>query len=388
MITAIIIAMVGLILFITATLTETALTSCNRLRIELDIKQEKPYAIHAERLLGNKVLLLWSFKFFRSVMTALATISFTVLAFRGWLPGDMPFYAKVSVIILISALIIILIGTVLPKWIASRYPDVILMNMYWFALFVSRITSPLSLRRADNPSMIIEEEEEESVEAEIIHNAINFPDVLLRECMIPRTEVVAISSGATPEEILTLFRDSNYSRIPVFDGNIDRITGYIHSKDLLSGKKSAGELLRKIEYYPEEMGAKDLLATMTKNRGSIAVVLDKWGGTAGIVTLEDLIEEIFGEISDELDNDEFREKQTGEGEFIFSARLEIKYLNREYELEIPESEEYETLGGFITWFNENIPRQGDVLTYENIQITILRTTRSRLELVRLKLLGL
>ncbi|MBP9583639.1 MAG: HlyC/CorC family transporter [Bacteroidales bacterium] len=388
MITAIIIAMVGLILFITATLTETALTSCNRLRIELDIKQEKPYAIHAERLLGNKVLLLWSFKFFRSVMTALATISFTVLAFRGWLPGDMPFYAKVSVIILISALIIILIGTVLPKWIASRYPDVILMNMYWFALFVSRVTSPLSLRRADNPSMIIEEEEEESAEAEIIHNAINFPDVLLRECMIPRTEVVAISSGATPEEILTLFRDSNYSRIPVYDGNIDRITGYIHSKDLLSGKKSAGELLRKIEYYPEEMGAKDLLATMTKNRGSIAVVLDKWGGTAGIVTLEDLIEEIFGEISDELDNDEFREKQTGEGEFIFSARLEIKYLNREYELEIPESEEYETLGGFITWFNENIPRQGDVLTYENIQITILRTTRSRLELVRLKLLGL
>ena len=388
MITAIIIAMVGLILFITATLTETALTSCNRLRIELDIKQEKPYAIHAERLLGNKVLLLWSFKFFRSVMTALATISFTVLAFKGLLPGDMPFYAKVSVIILISALIIILIGTVLPKWIASRYPDVILMNMYWFALFVSRITSPLSLRRADNPSMIIEEEEEESAEAEIIHNAINFPDVLLRECMIPRTEVVAISSGATPEEILTLFRDSNYSRIPVYDGNIDRITGYIHSKDLLSGKKSAGELLRKIEYYPEEMGAKDLLATMTKNRGSIAVVLDKWGGTAGIVTLEDLIEEIFGEISDELDNDEFREKQTGEGEFIFSARLEIKYLNREYELEIPESEEYETLGGFITWFNENIPRQGDVLTYENIQITILRTTRSRLEMVRLKLLGL
>ena len=388
MITAIIIAMVGLILFITATLTETALTSCNRLRIELDIKQEKPYAIHAERLLGNKVLLLWSFKFFRSVMTALATISFTVLAFKGLLPGDMPFYAKVSVIILISALIIIFIGTVLPKWIASRYPDVILMNMYWFALFVSRVTSPLSLRRADNPSMIIEEEEEESAEAEIIHNAINFPDVLLRECMIPRTEVVAISSGATPEEILTLFRDSNYSRIPVYDGNIDRITGYIHSKDLLSGKKSAGELLRKIEYYPEEMGAKDLLATMTKNRGSIAVVLDKWGGTAGIVTLEDLIEEIFGEISDELDNDEFREKQTGEGEFVFSARLEIKYLNREYELEIPESEEYETLGGFITWFNENIPRQGDVLTYENIQITILRTTRSRLELVRLKLLGL
>ncbi|GAB1374984.1 hypothetical protein SDC9_43861 [bioreactor metagenome] len=388
MITAMIIALTGLILFITATLTETALTSCNRLRIELDIKQEKSYAIFAERLLENKVLLLWSFKFFRSVMAAVATVAFAALALDGGLTGDMNIYLKSTIVIIISALVIILIGTLLPKWIASMYPDVVLMKLYWFALFVSKVTSPLSVRRAGNPSMIIAEEEEESAEAEIIHNAINFPDVLLRECMIPRTEVVAISSEATPEDILSLFRDSNYSRIPVFEGNIDRITGYIHSKDLLTGKKSAGELLRKIEYYPEETGAKDLLATMIKNRGSIAVVLDKWGGTAGIVTLEDLIEEIFGEISDELDSDEFREKQIGDGEFIFSARLEIKYLNREYELEIPESEEYETLGGFITWFNENIPRQGDVLNYQNFQITILRTTRRRLELVRLNLLDL
>lgn len=388
MITAMIIALTGLILFITATLTETALTSCNRLRIELDIKQEKSYAIFAERLLENKVLLLWSFKFFRSVMAAVATVAFAALALDGGLTGDMNIYLKSTIVIIISALVIILIGTLLPKWIASMYPDVVLMKLYWFALFVSKVTSPLSVRRAGNPSMIIAEEEEESAEAEIIHNAINFPDVLLRECMIPRTEVVAISSEATPEDILSLFRDSNYSRIPVFEGNIDRITGYIHSKDLLTGKKSAMELLRKIEYYPEETGAKDLLATMIKNRGSIAVVLDKWGGTAGIVTLEDLIEEIFGEISDELDSDEFREKQIGDGEFIFSARLEIKYLNREYELEIPESEEYETLGGFITWFNENIPRQGDVLNYQNFQITILRTTRRRLELVRLNLLDL
>ena len=244
MITAMIIALTGLILFITATLTETALTSCNRLRIELDIKQEKSYAIFAERLLENKVLLLWSFKFFRSVMAAVATVAFAALALDGGLTGDMNIYLKSTIVIIISALVIILIGTLLPKWIASMYPDVVLMKLYWFALFVSKVTSPLSVRRAGNPSMIIAEEEEESAEAEIIHNAINFPDVLLRECMIPRTEVVAISSEATPEDTLSLFRDSNYSRIPVFEGNIDRITGYIHSKDLLTGKKSAGELRR------------------------------------------------------------------------------------------------------------------------------------------------
>lgn len=206
MITAMIIALTGLILFITATLTETALTSCNRLRIELDIKQEKSYAIFAERLLENKVLLLWSFKFFRSVMAAVATVAFAALALDGGLTGDMNIYLKSTIVIIISALVIILIGTLLPKWIASMYPDVVLMKLYWFALFVSKVTSPLSVRRAGNPSMIIAEEEEESAEAEIIHNAINFPDVLLRECMIPRTEVVAISSEATPEDILSLQR--------------------------------------------------------------------------------------------------------------------------------------------------------------------------------------
>ena len=385
MIAALIIAIAGLVLFFMATLIETALTSCNRLRIELDIKQEKRYAIFAERVLENKVLMLWSFKLFRSIIASIGTVSFTTILFSKEFFGEMPLIYASILGILISAVAIILIGTIIPKWAASIFSVAILKKFYWFAIFVSYITKPLTLKRADSTSMIIEEEEE-SAEAEIIHNAINFPDVLLRECMIPRTEVVAISSAATPEEVLNMLRDSNYSRIPVYEGSIDRIIGYIHSKDLLTGKKSTGELIRKIEYFPEDMGASDLLTTMIKNRGSIAVVMDKWGGTAGIVTLEDLIEEIFGEISDELDSDEFREKQTSEGEFVFSARLETKYLNREYELDIPENEEYETLGGFITWFNEDIPRQGDVLSFKNMQITILRTTSNRVELVRLKLL--
>ncbi|MDD2490979.1 MAG: hemolysin family protein [Bacteroidales bacterium] len=388
MIAAIIIAIAAFVLFFVATLTESALISCNRLRIELDIKQEKRYAIASEKLLENRVFIVLSFKMARAVFAALFTISAGWISLINQSNSSLPTGLLLMIYILAGAGIIIILGTIIPKWIATRVPDTVLKNLYWFATSIAFLTKPLKIRRSDNPSMIIDEEEEESAESEIIHNAINFSDVLLRECMIPRTEVVAISSTSNPEEMLNLFRESNYSRIPVYEGSIDRITGYVHSKDMLEGRKTIQELSRKIEYYPEEMGARDLLATMIKNRSSIAVVLDKYGGTAGIVTLEDLIEEIFGEISDELDYEEFREKELGDGEYIFSARLEIKYLNREYELEIPESDEYETLGGFITWFNENIPSQGEILQYENMQITILRTTRSRLELVRLKLLDI
>lgn len=387
---AIILASVALILFFTATLAETALTTCNRLRIELDIKQEKRYALEAERLLDNRIHLLLSFKFIRTLLAS-------ILAFAaGWVSlfYSNAFVYKASYAVIISIIILslsgvlIIVGNLIPKWIATRFPDSVLRNLYWFATAVLYITKPLTVKRENNPSMIIDQEDEESAEAEIIHNAINFSDVLLKECMVPRTEVVAISSEATYEEMLELFRESKYSRIPVYEGSIDRITGYVHSKDMLEGQKSLKELSRSIEYYPEEMGARDLLTLMIKNRSSIAVVMDKYGGTAGIVTLEDLIEEIFGEISDELDSEEFREKMVGEGEYIFSARLEIKYLNREYELDIPENDEYETLGGFITWFKEDIPVQGELIEYENLQIKILKTTRNRVELVRLKLLGM
>lgn len=384
---AIIITVTAFILFFFATLTETALTSCNRLRIELDIKQDKRYAIVADKLLESRVFIVLSFKLVRAFFVSLFTISSMWIVLHLQFAESLQLPLFILICTIAGAAVIVIPGSLLPKWIATRDPDIVLKNFYWFASVISILVKPLKIRRVDNPSMILEQEEEESAEAEIIHNAINFSDVLLRECMIPRTEVVAISSAATPDEILNLFRDSNYSRIPVYEGSIDRITGYIHSKDMLEGRKSVPELSRKIDYYPEDMGARDLLAIMIKNKSSIAVVLDKYGGTAGIITLEDLIEEIFGEISDELDHEEFKEKKTGEGEYVFSARLEIKYLNREYELEIPESDEYETLGGFITWFRENIPSQGEVLQYENMQITILRTTRSRVDLVRLKLLN-
>ena len=381
---AAVVALFALAILFVISAVEMAFASCNRLRLELDMKQEKSYAPVVDRLLENRTRLYWSLRASGTLFTAVFTVALFAalnpLFYR--LTGMLILSA--AIVVLLAYLLIISLGTILPKWLASREPDLVLKNLYWFADAIYAALKPVNGRRKNVSALTMAEEEESSAEAEIIQNALNFSEVVIKECMIPRTEVCAIDSQASPEEVIALFRESNYSRIPVYRGSIDRITGYIHSKDMLEGSRPLDELVRPIVFVTEEMGANELLTSMIKNKRSIAVVLDEYGGTAGIVTLEDLIEEIFGEISDELDKEELHEKRVGEDEFIFSARLEIKYLNREYDLELPESEEYETLGGFINFFNENIPRQGDILSYGDYTFTILKTSSNRVETVRLK----
>lgn len=381
---AAVVALFALALLFVISAVEMAFASCNRLRLELDMKQEKSYAPVVDRLLENRTRLYWSLRASGTLFTAVFTVALFAalnpLFYR--LTGMLILSA--AIVVLLAYLLIISLGTILPKWLASREPDLVLKNLYWFADAIYAALKPVNGRRKNVSALTMAEEEESSAEAEIIQNALNFSEVVIKECMIPRTEVCAIDSQATQEEVIALFRESNYSRIPVYRGSIDRITGYVHSKDMLEGSRPLGELVRPIDFVTEDMGANELLTSMIKNKRSIAVVLDEYGGTAGIVTLEDLIEEIFGEISDELDKEELHEKRVGEDEFIFSARLEIKYLNREYDLELPESDEYETLGGFINFFNENIPRQGDILSYGDYTFTILKTASNRVETVRLK----
>ena len=381
---AAVVALFALALLFVISAVEMAFASCNRLRLELDMKQEKSYAPVVDRLLENRTRLYWSLRASGTLFTAVFTVALFAalnpLFYR--LTGMLILSA--AIVVLLAYLLIISLGTILPKWLASREPDLVLKNLYWFADAIYAALKPVNGRRKNVSALTMAEEEESSAEAEIIQNALNFSEVVIKECMIPRTEVCAIDSQASPEEVIALFRESNYSRIPVYRGSIDRITGYVHSKDMLEGSRPLGELVRPIDFVTEDMGANERLTSMIKNKRSIAVVLDEYGGTAGIVTLEDLIEEIFGEISDELDKEELHEKRVGEDEFIFSARLEIKYLNREYDLELPESDEYETLGGFINFFNENIPRQGDILSYGDYTFTILKTASNRVETVRLK----
>lgn len=362
-------AVVALFLMAIMTALERAFASVGGLRFELDKKQGRKYALITEELLEREPQLISSLRLAYSLLLIIFAIS-AALLFSNIMTGVI---VSLILVVLISKIIPIAVATINAEFVSEKFVYVAIIVMYLFSPFV---------KRSAKGTAEIKEEDEEMM---IFQNALNFPDVKVKECMIPRTEICSIRDSASNEELLTLFADSKYSRIIVYSDNIDKITGYIHSKDLFAGGKPMGELIRKIDFVSEEMEAQKLLKSMIKNKRSIAVVKDEYGGTAGIVTLEDLIEEIFGEISDELDKDEYSEKRISDNEYIFPARMEIKYLNKTYDLDIPESDDYETLGGFITWFHENIPVEGEVLRYRNFEITILKTSSIRLESVGLRI---
>ena len=362
-------AVVALFLMAIMTALERAFDSVGGLRFELDKKQGRKYALITEELLEREPQLISSLRLAYSLLLIIFAIS-AALLFSNIMTGVI---VSLILVVLISKIIPIAVATINAEFVSEKFVYVAIIVMYLFSPFV---------KRSAKGTAEIKEEDEEMM---IFQNALNFPDVKVKECMIPRTEICSIRDSASNEELLTLFADSKYSRIIVYSDNIDKITGYIHSKDLFAGGKPMGELIRKIDFVSEEMEAQKLLKSMIKNKRSIAVVKDEYGGTAGIVTLEDLIEEIFGEISDELDKDEYSEKRISDNEYIFPARMEIKYLNKTYDLDIPESDDYETLGGFITWFHENIPVEGEVLRYRNFEITILKTSSIRLESVGLRI---
>ncbi len=358
-------------LFIMAVLTalERAFSSIGGLRFELDKKQGKKYALMTEELLEREPQLICSLRLAFSMFLVIFAVS-SALLFTDILTG-----------VAISFLLVVLVAKLIPMAVATINAEFVSRYFVYVARVVMILFSPFVVKI---PKKITETKEEDE-EMKIFQNVLNFPEVKVKECMIPRTEICAIKESASNEELLTLFAESKYSRIIVYGENTDKITGYVHSKDLFAGGKSIREVIRDIDFVSEEMEAQKLLKFLIKNKKSIAVVKDEYGGTAGIVTLEDLIEEIFGEISDELDKEEITEKMISDTEFIFPARMELKYLNKTYDLDIPESDDYETLGGFITWFHENIPVEGEVLRYRNFEITILKTSTIRLESVRLRI---
>ena len=227
-------------------------------------------------------------------------------------------------------------------------------------------------------------ENELQPEIQMFHNAIDFRNIKLRECMVPRTEIVALEENDHIEELIKLLISSGYSKILIYRESIDHIIGYVHTSDLFKNPGSIKAITRSIIMVPETMLANNVLSTFIHEHKSVAVVVDEFGGTSGMVTMEDVIEEIFGEIEDEFDEEDLVERKATDGGYIFSGRLEIDYLNEKYGLDIPEKEEYETLAGYIIQHHESIPVQGDEISIGKYLFVILQASESRIDLVHLK----
>lgn len=402
---------------------EISFLSANRLKVELDRKQGKGYAHLMERFIKNPELVISTLLVGNNVaivIYGMAAAKILDPLIEKYITTSVGGILAIETIV--ATLIVLITAEYLPKALSRLNPNGVFSSLYWLFLFfyylfypLTYITNRLSgrvlkvfgVKELSHPDNLVfdksdlmdlssevagddEEDNETSNDMVIFQNALNFSSVKVRECMIPRTEVAAVDVQDPLEELSAMFVEQGYSRILVYRENIDDIIGYVHSKDLFKERdsqvESIAELVRTVTYVSEEMSAQTLLAYFTKNRSSIAVVRDEYGGTSGIVTLEDLIEEIFGDINDELDKEEFTEKQIGEGEYLFSARLEVEMINRKYDLELPESDEYETLAGLIMFYNEDIPKENEVVEVENYSFTIEKTARNRIETVKVRVL--
>lgn len=315
---------------------------------------------------------------------------------------------------LVSTLIVLVTGEFLPKVLFRINPDIILRvlsvpflisyYLFWplvhFITWLAKVilnsifrvqfneTTPV-FSKVDLDQYISDSvedlAEDADVDTEMFKNALDFGNVRLRDCMTPRTELISIDIDAGTDELYTKFKETGLSKILVHQGTVDHIIGYTHQKDLFKKPHSIRAILIPIEIAPETMSANELLNTFTRTRKSIALVVDELGVTAGIVTIEDIMEEIFGEIEDEHDVEQLAEVQLNEKEFIFNARLEVDYLNNKYELNIPEGD-YNTLGGYIFAVHENIPSKGEVIIIEKFQFTIISVSHNRINELKLTLL--
>ena len=315
---------------------------------------------------------------------------------------------------IISTAIVLVTAEFIPKVLFRINPDIILavfafpflITYYifwplvhfimWLAKFILNNLFRLNFTevspvfsRVDLDQYVTESAEdvhdEGDVDTEIFKNALDFANVKVRECMTPRTELVSVNVMSDVDELYQKFVETGMSKILVHHETVDHIIGYVHQKEMFKKPKSIRSVLIPIEVATEAMPANELLNTFTKTHKSIALVVDELGVTAGIVTIEDIMEEIFGEIEDEHDVEQLTEKQLSENEFLFNARLEIDYLNDKYELNIPVGE-YQTLGGFIVALHENIPARTETIEIGKFQFTILSTDKTKINEVRMKVI--
>lgn len=319
---------------------------------------------------------------------------------------------------LISTLIILVTGEFLPKTLFKINPNLVLnvcavplfvcyivlypiskfssgisyLFLRMFGVKVTRDASAKAFTKVDLDYFVqssidnADSREELDAEVKIFQNALDFSNIKIRDCIVPRTEVVAVDVTTSLEELKGRFIESGISKIIVYDGNIDNVVGYIHSSEMFRNPKDWRDNVKEVPIVPETMAAHKLMKLFMQQKKTIAVVVDEFGGTSGIVSLEDLVEEIFGDIEDEHDNTSYICKQIGENEYVLSARLEIEKVNETFGLELPESDDYLTVGGLILHQYQRFPKLHELVTVGEYQFKIIKATVTKIELVRLKVM--
>lgn len=404
---------------------EIAYVSSNKIYIEIEKRQNdflagvlkrltrKPSKFIATMLVGNNIaLVIYGFYMGDLIMNWLVGLQPISSAFLNYLVVDLSLFTQT----VISTLVILLTAEFLPKVFFQIYANTMLkffaVPAYFFYVVFGFISTfviwisdvvlkrffktegdevQLAFSKVELGNFIseqmetVEEDEEVDSEIQIFQNALEFSDIKAREVMIPRTEIVAVDKNQAPRDLIETFTETGLSKILVYNDTIDDIIGYVHSFELFKQPKSIKSILLPVIFVPETMWVKDVLSVLIKKRKSIAVVIDEYGGTSGMMTVEDIVEELFGEIEDEHDSAVLIEEKLGEDHYRFSARLEVDYLNETYKFDLPEEENYETLGGFIVHHTEEIPQQGEVLRVDDFQFTILEVTNTKIELVELEI---
>ena len=397
---------------------EIAFVSVDKLRFEMDRKGgvssrilslffRNPNDFISTMLVGNNIALV----IYGILMAQI--IGDNLLA--GWITNH---FVMVLVQTVISTLIILVTGEFLPKTLFKINPNLALnvcavplficyvvlypiskfssgvsyLFLRLFGMKVNKEASAKAFGKVDLDYFVqssidnAESEETLDTEVKIFQNALDFSAVKIRACIVPRTEVVAVALDTSLEELKGRFVESGISKIIVYDGNIDNVVGYIHSSEMFRSPKDWRDHVKEVPIVPETMAAHKLMKLFMQQKKTIAVVVDEFGGTSGIVSLEDLVEEIFGDIEDEHDNTSYICKQIGEHEYVLSARLEIEKVNETFNLELPESDDYLTVGGLILNQYQSFPKLHELVSVGKYQFKIIKVTATKIELVRLKVM--
>jgi len=284
-----------------------------------------------------------------------------------------------------------IIGTAFACWLLPNISTIAIKTIAIFAaatvFFMSFLFLPkivFSMRMKTDAILNVNVQADVEDEIKMFQNALDFSTVKLRDCMIPRTDIVAVEETDPIAELKQKFIDTGVSKIIVYNEDIDNVIGYVHSRELFKNPPSVQSMVSPLTFVPETMSGNKMMQLFMQEHRSIAIVVDEYGGTSGLLTLEDLIEEIFGDIEDEHDKDNLVERKIGEKEYLFSGRLEIEYINETFNLNIPERDDYDTLAGFILYHYLNVPLTGEMIKIENYTFIIRKATNTRIDLVEMK----